>query len=124
VFIYLVRLGQVLGVDLYEAVPADGDATLLSSLQLDDGPMFKRATALLFGVDPERFVPGAYIKIGFFVSDDDLRYQDEMHGDLFAQVEKTLETLLTKYLKAYISYDGLHAWSHICFLSRHCARRY
>jgi ATP-dependent DNA helicase RecG len=48
------------------AVLADGDVTLLSSLQLDDGPMFKRATALLFGVDPERFVPGAYIKIGFF----------------------------------------------------------
>lgn len=42
-----------------------------------------------------------------FVTDDDLRYQDEIHGDLFSQVEKTLETLRAKYLKAYISYEGL-----------------
>ena len=33
--------------------------------------------------------------------------QDEVHGNLFAQVEKTLELLQTKYLKAYISYQGL-----------------
>ncbi len=52
-------------------------------------------------------MPGAFIKLGFFVTDDDLRYQDEIHGDLFSQVEKTLETLRAKYLKAYISYEGL-----------------
>ncbi len=32
---------------------------------------------------------------------------DELSGDLFSQVEKTMELLYTKYLKAYISYDGL-----------------
>ena len=90
-----------------EQVLADSDTALLASLQLDDGQLLKRAAALLFGKDPERFVPGAYIKLGFFVTDDDLRYQDEIHGDLFAQVEKTLETLRAKYLKAYISYQGL-----------------
>ena len=26
------------------------------------------------------YVSGAWIKIGFFVTDDDLRYQDEVHG--------------------------------------------
>ncbi len=41
------------------------------------------------------------------MTDDDLRYQDEVHGNLFEQVEKTLEMLHTKYLKAYISYKGL-----------------
>ena len=50
---------------------------------------------------------GAYIKIGFFVTDDDLRYQDEIHGHLFGQVEKTLEIMFSKYLKAYISYEGV-----------------
>jgi ATP-dependent DNA helicase RecG len=53
-------------------------------------------------------VSGAWIKIGFFVTDVDLRYQDEIHGNLFQQVEKTLELLHTKYLKAYIGYEGLH----------------
>lgn len=90
-----------------EQVLADGDATLLASLQLEDGEHLKRAAALLFGKEPERFVPGAFIKLGFFITDDDLRYQDEIHGDLFAQVEKTLDTLRAKYLKAYISYEGL-----------------
>ena len=90
-----------------ELVLADSETALLASLQLEDGEHLKRATALLFGKEPERFVPGAFIKLGFFITDDDLRYQDEIHGDLFSQVEKTLETLRTKYLKAYISYDGL-----------------
>lgn len=90
-----------------EAVLADSDAALLASLQLEEGDLLKRATALLFGAQPERYAPGAYIKIGFFITDDDLRYQDEVHGDLFAQVEKALEILRSKYLKAYISYEGL-----------------
>jgi ATP-dependent DNA helicase RecG len=83
-----------------DAVLEDGDYALLASLQLDEGQYLKRATALLFGINPERFIPGASIKIGFFFTDDDLRYQDEIHGDLFLQVEKTLELLHSKYLKA------------------------
>lgn len=90
-----------------EQVLADSDAALLASLQLEDGEHLKRAAALLFGKDPERFVPGAFIKLGFFVTDDDLRHQDEVHGDLFSQVETTLDTLRAKHLKAYISYEGL-----------------
>ncbi len=50
---------------------------------------------------------GAYIKIGFFRTDSDLLFQDEIHGNLFEQVEKTMDLLLTKYTKALISYEGL-----------------
>ena len=32
---------------------------------------------------------------------------NEIHGNLFEQVEKVLEILFSKYLKAYISYEGL-----------------
>jgi ATP-dependent DNA helicase RecG len=92
---------------LDEAVLADSDAALLTNLQLYEGSLLKRAAGLLFGTDFENHVPGAYIKIGFFVTNDDLRYQDEVHGDLFAQVEAALEILKTKYLKAYITYEGL-----------------
>jgi ATP-dependent DNA helicase RecG len=48
-----------------------------------------------------------HFKIGYFASESDLRYHDEVHGDLFTQVSKTLELLLTKYLKAAISYEGI-----------------
>lgn len=69
---------------------------------------YKRATALLFHPNPEKYVTGAYVKIGYFNTDDDLAFQDEIHGYLFEQVEKTMDLLLTKYLKASISYKGLH----------------
>jgi ATP-dependent DNA helicase RecG len=67
----------------------------------------KRAALLLFHPDPEKFVTGAYIKIGFFRSESDLQFQDTIHGNLFEQVEKTMEFLLTKYTRALISYKGL-----------------
>src|SRR5208283_5494227 len=37
----------------------------------------------------------------------DLLYHDEIHGDLFTQMDKTMELLTTKYLKAGISYRGV-----------------
>jgi ATP-dependent DNA helicase RecG len=70
---------------LDEAVLADSDNALLSNLRLYEGGLLKRAAGLLFGLDFENHVPGAYIKIGFFVTNDDLRYQDEVHGDLFCK---------------------------------------
>jgi ATP-dependent DNA helicase RecG len=90
-----------------EAVLQDSREAILENLELVDGSYLKRAACLLFSERPERYVSGAWIKIGFFVTDDDLRYQDEIHGNLFGQVDKTLEILRLKYLKAYISYEGL-----------------
>lgn len=81
---------------------------LLEKLHLMDGHYLKRAAVLLFHPDPERYVTGAFIKIGFFRTNTDLIYQDEIHGDLFSQVNKTLDLLLTKYTKALISYQGVH----------------
>ncbi len=88
-------------------VSEEHDAALIERLRLVEGGMLKRAAVLLFHPDPERFITGAFIKIGFFRSDADLLYHDEVHGDLFAQVDGTMNLLLTKYLKAMISYEGL-----------------
>ncbi|HAT76252.1 MAG TPA: transcriptional regulator [Flavobacterium sp.] len=82
---------------------------LLESLQLylEDEKMLKRAAVLLFHPKPEKYVTGAYIKIGFFEKEADLMYQDEAHGNLFEQIEKTMDLLFTKYFKALISYEGI-----------------
>jgi ATP-dependent DNA helicase RecG len=80
---------------------------LLDNLKLTENGHLKRAALLLFHPDPETFVTGAYIKIGFFRSESDLQFQDDIHGNLFEQVERTMELLLTKYTKAMISYKGL-----------------
>ena len=38
----------------------------------------------------------------------DLRYHDEVRGDLFTQVDRTIDLVLTKYLRARITYEGIH----------------
>ena len=80
---------------------------LLEKLHLFEGDYLKRSAALLFHNDPEKYITGAYIKIGFFKTDADLLYQDEIHGSLFQQVRQTMDLLTTKYLKSIISYDDL-----------------
>ena len=81
---------------------------LLDALHLYDGGQLKRAAVLLFHPKPERFVTGAYVKIGFFgESATDLKYQDEVNGPLLQQVEGTIGLLTTKYMQAAISYEGI-----------------
>lgn len=93
---------------LNDDVLTDSNELLLANLKLTEGKYLKRAALLLFHPDPEKFVTNAYIKIGYFESDSDLRYQDEIHGNLFEQVEKTMDLLFTKYIKAMISYEGIY----------------
>lgn len=69
--------------------------------------MLKKAAVLLFHPRPDKIFTGASIKIGFFRTDDDLAYQDEILGSLFEQVDKVMDLLQTKYLSAKIEYQGL-----------------
>ena len=85
---------------------AESDAELVEKLHLTEGRYLKRAATLLFHADPEKFTTGACVKLGFFRTDSDLLYQDVIEGDLFTQVDKTLDLLTTKYLRAGISYQG------------------
>ncbi len=80
---------------------------LLERLNLIENGCIKRAGILLFHHNPERWVPGSYVKIGYFESESDLRYQDEVHGSLIEQADKVVELIFMKYLKADISYEGV-----------------
>lgn len=83
---------------------------LLYDLRLidDDTKQLSRAAVLLFHPDPERYVRGAYIKIGFFRNDnEDLAFQDEVHGSLMEQIDKAMDLIKTKYLIYSISYQGV-----------------
>ena len=80
---------------------------LLDSLNLLDHGMLKRAAVLLFHHTPEKWIPGSYVKIGYFETDSELRYQDEIHGSLISQADKIVDLIFTKYLKAEISYRGV-----------------
>ena len=83
------------------------DAALVDKLHLLEGSHLKRAAILLFHATPQRFFIGASVKLGYFRSDTDLVYHDQIEGDLFAQAQRVVELLQGKYLKAVISYEGL-----------------
>jgi len=83
------------------------DAALVDSLRLAEGNYLKRAAILLFHEDPEKWVVGSYVKIGYFENDADLIYQDEVHGPLITMADKVLDIIYTKYFRGMISYEGI-----------------
>ena len=91
-----------------ENIQDDSNEDILEKLNLiaPDGNL-KKAAVLLFHPKPDKLFTGASSKIGFFRSDDDLAFQDEVKGSLMEQAEKVIDLLLTKYLKAQITYEGL-----------------
>ena len=86
----------------------ESDGDLIEMLHLREGEYLRRAAILLFHPDPARFFAGAFVKIGYFRTETDLAYQDVIEGNLFAQVDRTVDLLRTKYSKAEISYDGIY----------------
>ena len=85
----------------------ESDEGVIERLQLREAGYLKRAAVLLFHPAPDRFVMEAYVKIGYFRGSE-LLYQDVIEGDLFTQVDRTMDLLYTKYTKALISYDGVY----------------
>jgi len=83
------------------------DKTLIEKLQLYENDYLTIASVLLFHENPEYYFTGATIKIGYFDKNDaDLRFQDEIGGSLIKQVERAIELIYEKYLKALIWYEG------------------
>ena len=94
-----------------ERLPRDildeSDEGVIERLQLREADFLKRAAVMLFHPAPDRFVMEAYVKIGYFRGSE-LLYQDIVEGDLFTQVNRTMDLLYTKYTRALISYDGVY----------------
>lgn len=80
---------------------------LVGKLNLLSNGYLSNAAVLLFHDDPEKYIFGAFIKIGYFENDSEILYQDEIHGSIVEQVDKTVELLYHKYLRAKISYEGI-----------------
>ena len=80
---------------------------LMEKLHLTNGAYLTNAAMLLFSKDPERWQLGAYVKIGYFENDADLLYQDEVHGSILEQIDKIVELVYLKYMRAKITYDGM-----------------
>ena len=83
------------------------DGQLLDRLGLIKDGHILRAGMMLFYQEPEKWINGAYIKVGYFKSNTDIAYMDEIHGSLISQAEKVIDLLFTKYLTAHITYEGV-----------------
>ena len=100
-----------------EEVNVEDNIILMDNLHLiDEDGYLIRAAMLSFYKDPEKWVTGSYIKIGYFgKSDSDLVYQDEVHGPLIEQVDKAVDLVYTKYMKALIDYEGVQRVEQFMF---------
>ena len=96
------RNGRRDGAQLAETAPA-----LVDRPHLRENSRLNWTGLLLFHSAPEVFFAGAYVKIGFFRDNVGLHNRDEVRGDLFAQVARTIDLLSTKYLRVGIRYEGI-----------------
>ncbi len=81
---------------------------VLEKLNLIKNGKLTRAALLLFGKNPKKIWTSSYIKVGKFLTDTDIISSDDIEGNLFEQVEKTMELLRTKYLISEIRFEGIY----------------
>ena len=85
----------------------ESDSGVIEKLRLREGEYLKRAAVLLFHPEPGILVRDAYVKIGCFRGAE-LLFQDVIEGDLFTQVDRTMDLLYSKYSRGLVSYDGVY----------------
>ena len=96
-------------VDRIPSIVSERDlVTILQKLNLIEDKNLKRAAILLFGKDPQKLYSHAAVKIGHFLTDTDIQTTDIVKGNLFQQLENSLEILRTKYLRSNIKFEGIH----------------
>lgn len=89
-----------------ESFLMESRATILLNLKLMREEMLTRAAIILFHPDPEKYVFGSTIKVGYFLNDADLLFQDMLEGSLIEQLDMLKGMFKIKYQKAYIYYKG------------------
>lgn len=81
---------------------------LLEKLRLSENGNIKRAAIILFGKDPNKFYPNISVKIGRFgKTDDDLKFQEIVEGNLFKILAEVPDILNNKFLTKKIDFEGL-----------------
>jgi len=96
-------------VDRIPSIVRETDlAAILQKLNLIENQHLKRAAILLFGNDTQRIYSHACVKIGLFLTNTDIQTTDIVKGNLFQQLESSLEILRTKYLQSKIKFEGIH----------------
>jgi len=81
---------------------------MLVKLDLIKESKLKKAALLLFGSRPQKFFLQSHVKIGKFLTDTEIMSSDIIEGNLFEQLENTVDVLRSKYLVSHIKFEGIH----------------
>lgn len=81
---------------------------ILSKLDLLKDSQLKRAALLIFGRRPQKFYLQSQVKVGKFLTETEIITSDIIEGNLFEQLENTLDVLRSKYLVSHIKFEGIH----------------
>jgi ATP-dependent DNA helicase RecG len=81
---------------------------IAETLCLADGNRLTMAGAALLCARPDRFIEGAYIKIGSFGADGTLQKEDVIKEPLILQPNVAIRRLYEKYLESKVVYGNLH----------------
>ena len=104
-----VRYFQDLAKKQYPFIAKEKDVkSVLQKLSLMEGNNLKRAAILLFGKDTKRYFTSAFIQVGRFISDSEVISTARIEGNLFEQLENTIQILRIKYLENRFYYEGLY----------------
>lgn len=80
---------------------------IFDKLLLTENGQLKRAAIILFGKNPNRFYPNAFVKIGRF-RDNDILFHDVVEGNLITLLREVTNQLSYKYLTQKIHFEGLY----------------
>ncbi len=84
------------------------DLEILQKLRLADKDQIKRAGLILFGKDPNLFVPNCKVMIGRFGEDsEDLKFQEVVEGNLIHTLEEVQIQLNHKFLTRPVDFKGM-----------------
>jgi ATP-dependent DNA helicase RecG len=82
---------------------------LFDKLRLTENGQLKRAALVLFGKDPKKYYPGAFVKIGRFGRNDaDLLFQETEEGNLIELLQAVLNQLHHKFFIRPVEFEGIH----------------
>lgn len=99
---------KILARDRLPYVKEEKSKMILQKLNLIKGDKYKRAAVLLFAKNPQKYFLQARIRIGKFLNEAEILTSDIVEGNLFRQVDLSLDILRTKYLLSPISYEGIY----------------
>jgi len=84
------------------------DLEILQKLRLADGGQIKRSGIVLFGLDPNKFVPNCKVMIGRFGEDsEDLKFQESLEGSLVYLLSEVQAQLNHKFLIRPVDFKGM-----------------